>query len=53
MTPKFNASIQFELILGWFKYVDIKLLDNNRSKNLTFFHIICPKNIFDACSVKF
>lgn len=28
--PKFNAKIRFKLILRWFKYVDIKMLYNNK-----------------------
>ncbi len=28
MVPKCNANINFKLNLGWFKYVDIKILDN-------------------------
>jgi len=30
MVPKLNANIKFKLSLGWFKYVDIKSLDNNK-----------------------
>ncbi len=29
MMPKFNTKIKYILGLGWFKYVNIKILDNN------------------------
>jgi hypothetical protein len=30
MVPKFNEQIKFRLILMWIKYVDIRILDNNK-----------------------
>ncbi len=38
--PKFNANIRFKLILRWFKYVDIKMLYNNKVGNLKIPHMI-------------
>jgi hypothetical protein len=47
--PKFNANIKFKLSLGWFKYMDIKILDNNKMENLIFPHILPPhSNLFYA-----
>jgi hypothetical protein len=52
MISKFNA--KNELILGWFKYMNIKNLIIISWENLIFPHIIFPNNIlFDACNVKF
>jgi hypothetical protein len=46
---KFNSNIKFKLSLGWFKYMDIKILDNNKMENLIFPHILPPHNkLFDA-----
>jgi hypothetical protein len=30
MVPKFNEQIKFKIILRWIKYVDIRILDNNK-----------------------
>jgi hypothetical protein len=37
MIPKFNEKIEVKLSLGWIKYVDIKILSNNRVGKLRFF----------------
>ncbi len=34
MVPKFNEQIKFKIILRWIKYVDIRILDNNRVQKL-------------------
>jgi hypothetical protein len=40
--PKFNPNIKFKLSLDWFKYVDIKILDNNKVENLKVSSHIAP-----------
>jgi hypothetical protein len=51
MISKFHG--KNELILGWFKYMNIKILILMCGENLNFPHIIFPNNIFfDACNVK-
>jgi hypothetical protein len=39
MVPKFNENINFKLILGWFKYVDINDLNNNKVRKIKLPHI--------------
>jgi len=52
MMSKFNE--KNELILGWFKYMNIKIFIIISWENLIFPHIIFPNNIFfEACNVKF
>jgi len=51
MVPKFNANINFKLILGWFKYVDIGDLNNNKVRKIKLFHIT-PQFFFDTNSGK-
>jgi hypothetical protein len=43
MVPKLNTNIKPKLSLNWFKYVDIKILDNNREGNSKFCNKIPPK----------
>ncbi len=54
MVPKLNANIKFKLSLGWFKYVDIKSLDNNKvQQTKTLSHTTPPNNtLFDIGSRK-
>jgi len=40
--PKFNANIKFKLSLDWSKYVDIKILNNNKVENLKVSSHIAP-----------
>jgi hypothetical protein len=38
MVPKFNVEMKYKLCLKWFKYIDIKNLNNNKvGKNLSSF----------------
>jgi hypothetical protein len=51
VVPKFNANIKFKLILGWFKYVDIDDLNNNKVRKIHLLHIT-PQLFFDTNSGK-
>lgn len=46
MMPKFNAKIKFKLSSRWFKYVDIKKLNNNGQEIIKLLDIIPPYNTF-------
>jgi hypothetical protein len=48
--PNFTTNIQFKLNLGWFKHVDIKILDSNKvGKIYRAFIESAPNNIlFDS-----
>lgn len=54
MMLKFNANIKFKLNLGWFKYLNIKNLNNNKMRKIIVLSHIIPSNnvLFCPCNGK-